>query len=194
MTNEQCKAITTRLSPIIGTPLQGITRVADMVCFQFGNLIEKDALYRDESGHAAVHKVTAGEYALHVQCCFRIPCGNTIVVAKSDLFQPSKDYVTSHGLNKEDAIPNDFDYDVAGNSRMDEVFATTFNQPAGFLVESVKANPIGDLHIAFTNGFLLDVLTDISGGEECWRFFKHGDEKHLVVTGQGLAADEANDE
>ena len=26
-------------------------------------------------------------------------------------------------------------------------------------------------------------------GEECWRFFRHGEADHLAITGQGLAVD-----
>lgn len=81
-----------------------------------------------------------------------------------------------------------------GNNRLDAILATTFHNPSGFTVETVKSNPLGDLHIEFTNGFALDAFVDISGGEECWRFFKHGDDEHLVMTGQGLAVDDANDD
>lgn len=54
--SEQHKMAITRLDALIGTPLRSITRAADMVCFMFGDLIEKDALYRDENRRATLKK------------------------------------------------------------------------------------------------------------------------------------------
>ena len=45
-------------------------------------------------------------------------------------------------------------------------------------------NHLGDLTVLFTCGATLTVLSDTSGGEECWRLSTDG-ENDLVVFGDG---------
>ena len=187
MDKEHIRKIEEALSVLKGQPLRRISRAADTVCFQFGQMVEKRAAVRDEQGKWTVGCAMAGEYALHVSCCFRLFCGGRVVAAKSDLYQISSEAMRQ--LEDGEDIPEDFDYDMVGNNRLDEIIATTLADVSGFQVEQIKVSRLGDLCIRYSNGFGMVVLTDISGGQQCWRFFRQGGE-HLVVAGNGIAKEE----
>ena len=163
-----------------------ITRCADMLCLQAGDLVEKDSLYRNEQGNAGIRKEMAGEYAMHVQCMYRMTCGDQTIFAQSDLYQPSLAALATLGLQTEDAPPDDFKYDIVGNNRLDEIIQPKFASLEDFIVRSVSINRLGDARIRFTNGFQFQIVVDVSGGQECWRFFANQDERHLVITGEGV--------
>ena len=79
---------------------------------------------------------------------------------------------------------------MIGNNRLDEMISSALT---GFILQKIIVRRFGDLRILFSNGFELEVIVDLSGGGECWRFFKHGDGDHLIITGQGLAVDETEE-
>lgn len=170
-------------------PLRGISRAANMLCIQFGDLLETDMPYRDENGSLSKNekgelnykKGLVGEYSLNIQCCFRWIYDDRIILAKDDLYQPS-----SKILSNADFDMDNFYYDTIGNNRMDEIIDTKLTKTDGFLVSSVSVSKIGDIKIKFANGYLLDVVIDISQAEECWRFFKSETDEHLVMLGDGL--------
>lgn len=174
------------IAPLIGLPLQKITRAADMLCLHFGQLIEKRCAVRGEDGKFTVAPALVGEFALHISCCFRLSCGRHIIAAKSDLYQMSAEARGRLG----DEIPEDYDYDPIGNNRLDEIIASSLSDLSGFIVKKITVRRFGDLQIEFENRFELEIIVDLSGGEECWRFFRQGEMTHLVVTGQEIAAEE----
>jgi len=185
MTAENLNQIRDTLFPLIGQPLHKITRAADTICLHLGNLIEKRCAVRGEDGRFTVSSAMVGEYALHIGSCFRLSCGKNIVAAKSDLYQPSAAARAEFG----EELPEEYDYDVIGHNRLDEIISSALTDLTGFIVHRIIVRRLGDLRIIFSNGFELEIIVDLSGGEECWRFFRHGDADHLVVTGQGLAVD-----
>lgn len=189
MTTENLNQIRETLSTLIGQPLHKITRAADTICLHLGGLIEKRCAVRGEDGRFTVSSAMVGEYALHVSSCFRLSCGKTIVAAKSDLYQPSAAARAEFG----EELPEEYDYDTIGNNRLDEIIFSSLSDLDGCIVQKIIVRRFGDLRIVFSNGFEMELIVDLSGGEECWRFFRHGDADHLVITGQGLAVDAMED-
>jgi len=60
-------------------------------------------------------KTDNSEYALHLQCCFRIRDNHEILVTNTDMFEPS-DLV----LNDLKYNPDTFEWDVQGGNKFDE--------------------------------------------------------------------------
>ena len=91
------------LRPLTSLPLWGSHRAADLQGFQFG------------SRHpATTHKGKAtlvGDYALHVQCPWRIVRGNQIVTGSGDVYYPAGDDPYDE--------PEGFRWDVSGANRRD---------------------------------------------------------------------------
>lgn len=189
MDKKQINHINKIMAPIMKEPLQKITRAADLICFQFGDLVKTAMPIRNSDGKLVPGEGFVGKYALQVACYGRLTCGSMIVFAKGDLYQPSSDALAKLGLQAEDTLPDDFDYDIIGNNRLDEIISAKFDSIKDIEVENVTINRLGDLHIKFSNGFEFQALIDVSGPEECWRFFISGTDEHLVVTGEGLEID-----
>ena len=186
MNVQQTQQIVDVLSILKGQPLQFVFRSLDMICFEFGNVIVKKVIGRDQDGKASLVDGEAGKYALHIQTFFRLSAGSEILLARGDLFQPNSELAAN-----EDYDGDEFDWNPNGNNRFDEVVKQHLSQPRDFLIADVSANRLGDLKLKFANGFVLEILVDVSGTEECWRFFEAESEEHLVVTGQGIEMEEA---
>src|SRR5262252_4212631 len=63
------------LSQLVGLPLTAARRAADMRVFQFGTL-------------RPVNRGSVGDFALHVQCSWRIEGPDGIVTGRLDLWEP----------------------------------------------------------------------------------------------------------
>ena len=95
--------IETVLRVVIGLPLTAAGRVADLEWFQFGRL-------REVPAHGGKTK-SIGDYALHVQCAWRIRSATQIIVASQDRYCPAD----------EAQVPGtQFDWDIAGGNRCDQ--------------------------------------------------------------------------
>ncbi|MET8762178.1 hypothetical protein [Lentzea sp. NPDC004782] len=115
------------------------------------------------------------EYALHVQCPWRVLQGDQYVVGSSDMFRPRPGW-TGEG---------DFDWDVQGANRFD-VRVARLNEllaDGRVAVTSVDVTAWADLTISLSYGFRIEVLRLTSSVRtELWRFFRlHRDEPHVVV-------------
>ncbi len=162
--------IENHLNSLIGKPLISVSRAASMQMFGFGNWV--DAL----AGEA--RKV--GEYALHIQCAWRITSEDKIFVAQGDMFYPKGDYETESG---------DFDWDVSGNNICDERTSELIQQniDVPFVVNELYADKFGSLKLKFSRNFSLEIFPNHSMPEEFWRFLKLGtNENHFVVYGNGI--------
>ena len=159
------------LAVLIGQPLWSSGRAADLEWFQFGGR----RTVKDSRGEER----EVGDYALHVQCAWRIRCGNQVVVASRDLYYPPEE--------SEDR-PENFNWDVQGSNRRDKRIAELFqNETREFSVQKVEAGEAGTFTIVFDQGYALDVFPDDSLSGEYWRFFKpYRGEQHFVVTGSGM--------
>jgi len=159
------------LSVLIGQPLWSSGRAADLEWFQFG----PRKTVQDSRGD----KREVGEYALHVQCAWRIRQGNQIVVASRDLYSPPEE---------SDDRPDNFNWDVQGGNRRDKRIAELFlGETRQFMVQKVEVGAAGSFTIGLEDAYALDVFPDDSLSGEHWRIFKpYADEPHFVVTGKGV--------
>jgi hypothetical protein len=159
------------LDVLIGRPLWSSGRAADLEWFQFG----QRKTVQDSRGDER----EVGEYALHVQCAWRIRHNDKIVVASRDLYTPRE------GSGDR---PQDFKWDVQGANRRDQRIAELFqNETRQFAVRRVEAGNAGSFTIVLDQDYALDVFPDDSLTGEHWRIFKpYAGEPHFVVTGNGL--------
>ena len=157
------------LSPLLGMPLWGASRAADMQVFQMG----------------ARHTVTSfrgkpcsvGDYALHLQCTWRIFGPSGIVTGSTDLYYPPGD---------PDQKPPDFDWQQ-GNRRDERLANLLAAESDGFSVEHVSADESGGFVLNLRGGYRLEAFPADSLPNEHWRLLKQGDlTSHFVVTGLGI--------
>jgi hypothetical protein len=136
-----------------------------------------------------------GEWALHIQCPWRIERGDAIYTGRSDLFNPENGrYDDAYRA----ALDGDgcFDYE-SGNLRDRKIFAlfdgvaeTSAGQalPDGrrITVEAVDADRFGGASIVLSDGLRLVIFPDASMGE-AWRFFSLADAgEHFVIEDGGM--------
>jgi hypothetical protein len=159
------------LAGLIGLPLWAAGRAADMAAFQFGGRL----LVQNRKGEPT----EVGEYALHVQCAWRLTDADGIVVASRDYYYPAGD---------PDVVPPNFDHDQPGANRRDERMEAFFSKCGNDfpVVKLVEADRLGGLRIFMSRAIDLEVFPNDSLGEEHWRFFRHFSESHFVVTGRGI--------
>ncbi|MBZ5482522.1 hypothetical protein [Priestia aryabhattai] len=170
------KKIKSQLEILIGSKLSNIGRASNLFWLEFG-----DALSVIRRGRTQ----ELPEYALNIQCSWRITKDNQILVASRDFYCPKSDWSGER---------EDFDWDVQGNNRFDErieYFIKSLKEP--LTVESIDSDEIGGLKVTLSNGFTLNVFPDISEDDEYsefWRFFTRGkDSFHFVVAGNGIEKD-----
>jgi hypothetical protein len=158
------------LDSLIGMPLWSSGRAADLEWFHFGQR-------RTVAARSGTKQV--GEYALHIQCAWRIRHGDEVVVGGRDLYYPPEE--SDHPVG-------DFDWDVQGASRRDRRIAELFqNETRQFMVRKVEVGGAGSFTIIFDDEYALDVFPDDSLSDEHWRIFKpSAEDQHFVVTGKGL--------
>ncbi len=155
-----------------GKPLWGCLRAADMATFSFGD--RKQSV--DWKGRPRI----VGDWALHVQCAWRIRQNDRVVVGNVDLYYPAE-------YEPGATVPEDFDWDTQPNRR-DKLLDTFFdNGNRSLVVQEIEVDGAGALRIALSDDHFLEILPNDSIGDECWRFFEAGKNKpHLVVTAKGL--------
>jgi hypothetical protein len=157
---------------LIGTTLWRCLRAADMATFAFG---ERRTVpnFRGEMKEV-------GDYALHVQCAWRIASQEQVIVGSSDLYYPA-DY------QEDEDVPATFDYEKDSNRR-DRQLASLFQSGAKeFTVQNVLVGFAGSLHILLSDGLALEVFPNDSLSGEHWRLLEPGkDTHHFVVTGRGI--------
>lgn len=146
-----------------------------------GDFVESKKPIKNEGGKWTTEPCMSPKCALHIECSSRFICGDEVVLAKSDLYEP-----TSAQAKNEDFDWEHFDWDVKGQNRYDELAAIYFSSDAPkWIVKKVSVNRLGDLKLYFTNNFELQVLIDTSEYHKCWRFFETGNSnrQQLVVSG-----------
>jgi hypothetical protein len=161
------------LNVLVGEPLWSSGRAANLEWFEFGQ--------RRTVNGARGDAKEVGEYALHVQCAWRIRHGDQVVVGSSDLYVPAEET---------DNEQKDFNWDLQGANRRDKRIADLFqNETRQFLVKQVQVGAAGSFTIILDGDYALDVFPDDSVRDEHWRIFKPSSEApHFVVSGSGLNA------
>ena len=120
---------------------------------------------------------TVGQYALDVDCPWRIRCNSKILLASTDMFEPA----STHQHDET------FEWDIQGNNLFDERVAMLCNNEPTITVQSIELSSTNDLKIIFSNNYILEVFVCGSTDVEQWRLFEHKESKDdFVVTGCGL--------
>ena len=118
-----------------------------------------------------------GEYALHVQCPWRITLGDEVVTGRGDIFCTPE----------ESAEPLPFDFDWQKGNRFDRVVEQVVTELLPLTVQRVEAAHAGRLSIQLEHGYGLEVFPHDSENDEHWRFFRpFTEEAHFAVTGKWL--------
>jgi hypothetical protein len=162
--------ITRSLLRLVGLRLSIARDAGSMKNFQFGII-----------GPHPFGKGTIGEFALHIQCPWRLVGSEGIVTGSADYYEP-----VEAGA---DVDPNDFE---AGNLqqerlgdllRYDASTRSWVNSRDQLTVQSVLVHDFGGFELELSGGFRLQVFPDGSR-EENWRFFAPGsEEEHVVIAG-----------
>ncbi len=151
------------LAPLLGLPLSIARRAADMRTLQFGKLVDRE-------GGCSV-----GEYALHIQCSWRIEGPAGIVTGRLDLYEPA-----------DQTAPIDWDtwqYDKNPNLQ-DKLFQEFFEQhQTALIVKTIDADECGGAVLEFENGYKLRLFPAGTESED-WRIFVPGDlDSHFLISG-----------
>lgn len=163
MNISEINLVQNRLNALMDQPLTKVSRSADMLVMAFGT-----------------------QYTLRIQCYYRLTEKGRTLLARNDVYQPSEamwDLWCTLGY-EEDFIPEDFHSDDEGANRLDEALERLDGDLDGLIVRSAMLNHLGDLTILFQSGATLTVMSDTSGGEECWRLTSENKDD-LVVYGDG---------
>ena len=159
---------------LVGKTLWTCRRAADMATFQFGVRTNVVDFYGRPS--------QVGEFALHVQCAWRVVGDDEVVlVGSQDLYYPAE----YEDVDK--VVPEDFDW-VRDPNRRDRLLRELFDEGGReFVVRSVEAGGAGSVRILMSEGLALELFPNDSLPGERWRLFRPGvDEPHFVVTGRGI--------
>ena len=157
------------LGVLSGMSLWVSNRAVDMEMFQFGQ--------RHEGTDKRGQPTRWGDYALHVQCPWRIVDPDHIIVGYQDVYR-SLTGVHLEGL----------EWDVQGGNLRDRRLTELFDRSGmgPLVVEAVEVDAAGTIHMALGRGIALEVFPDASaanGEEEQWRFFMVDSESdHFVVS------------
>jgi hypothetical protein len=154
--------IAARLAVLVELPFWKSNRACDLQGFQFGAKHSRV----DRSGQT----VEVGEYALHVQCAFRIRVGGEVLVASRDRYE---------------IVDGGDTWDRRGANLLDVRMERLIADRCPVRVVAVRGSDTGDLTVEFDTGLVLEVWIDDSGPDEHWRFFKSGDESSHVVFEEG---------
>ena len=152
---------------IVGLPLWGATRAADMQRFMFGRAI--DGTRTDGRAHQY------GEFELHVQCPWRLISNGLLIVGSRDLSEPRSGLIGGP----------DFDWEPIGSNLRDELLDVYIEDHQGpRFVRQMGLELLGDLRLTLDDGSELQLFSansqrPIEG--EYWRFTQV-DGEHLVAT------------
>ncbi|MDQ0227913.1 hypothetical protein [Metabacillus niabensis] len=164
--------IISEVGKIVGSKLQYAGRASNLLWLGFGDIVQIIRRGRTEE---------AAEYALHIQCSWRITLGSKIVVASRDFYSPHSQW---------DEDYEDFDWDIHGNNRFDERMKAFIKENRQIKVIQIDSDEVGGLTILLSGGYKLDVFPDSSEDDEYsehWRLFKPKDNSpHFIVTGNGI--------
>ncbi len=172
MTDPETKTqVTLSLSKLIGLPLAIARDAADMKMFHFGGV-------RPHSSGSG----TVGQYALHVQCPWRICGAEGIVTGLMDYYEPTE--IDGERSLEDWRCGNLQRVRLGGLLRsFDESTRSWVNGTGQLVVEEVLADDFGGFELILSGGFRLKILPCGSRGED-WRFFVPGSEDdHLVIDG-----------
>ncbi len=153
------------LNNLIGKRLQYICRSCDLIDFGFGAVLQRKA------SNGKVHNYN--EYALHVQCAFRLSEGKNLLLGQDDLFTCMNGEYGCTDLAKKDTCL--FDNKV-------KIINQLLSENPEYIAQ-ISINPLGDLSILL-NTMRIDIFITGSNEFEMWRLFAvNTDKPHLIRLG-----------
>jgi hypothetical protein len=163
------------LLPLVGLPLWDGGRAADLTWLQFG----QRRMVKDFRGEPE----EVGEYALHLQCVWRLVQGEQVIIGQRDLYYPAAPGRTSP------EVPAGFTWDVQGANRLDYLLDEFFHRAnRELIVERTEVGRAAAFAIFFRDNFVLEIFPNDSFDEEHWRLFRpYLNEPHFVVTGKSAS-------
>lgn len=150
-------------------------RAADMLTLQLGEpRVDTSPMGRRRE---------VGEYALHVQCPWRLTEDTRLIAGSGDLFTPATP----------EADRTTFKWDVVGATWWDHQLREFFSNPAPIRVEHIAADPFGGFRLIFSAGVSFEVFPNTSAAphddSEYWRLLQPGEStEHFVVRATRLEA------
>jgi hypothetical protein len=152
---------------LVGKPLWRCLRAADMAMFDFGNRKKVPGLRGEWK--------EVGDFALHVQCAWRLTRQDRVIVGSTDLYYPAS-------YQEDDQVPSDFDWDEEPNLRDKRLVSLFEGGTREFMVEKVQPGLAGSLYISLHDGLSLELFPEHSLRKEHWRLFVPSTEqRHFVV-------------
>lgn len=126
-------------------------------------------------------KGSSGEYALHIQCAWRIEHSSKIVTGSHDIWWPYREIEGPKKWNYEDgnSIQDVQLYKLLEG--YDPVTQSWINTTELLVVERIKVSRFGDLTLYLSGNYRLFLFVDQTRNES-WRLFRtESNERHLVV-------------
>ncbi|QFT89219.1 hypothetical protein FIU87_11220 [Bacillus sp. THAF10] len=164
--------IKSQIGKLVGLKLQYAGRASNLFWLGFGDIVQIVRRSRTEE---------TAEYALHIQCSWRITLGNKIVVASRDFYTPYSQWVEKN---------EDFDWDIQGNNRFDERIKHFTKDNRQIEVLQIVSDEVGGFNVTLSGGYNLEVFPDSSEEDEQsehWRLFnRKKNNYHFIVTGNGI--------
>jgi hypothetical protein len=121
-----------------------------------------------------IERGSVGEFALHIQCPWRIEGPEGIVTGRLDLFEPVE---RGPDFNFES-----WDYEKSPNLQDSQFNQLLARHAESLVVQSVDADEYGGAAITFGGGFVLRMFPAGTRGED-WRFFRpKTDAPHFVIS------------
>lgn len=149
---------------MIGLGLSGIGRALNMGVFSFGADV---AWVESDTGASR----TGSEYAIHVQCPFRLTRGGRILVGSNDVL-PSREVMTDP-IGRDSEMESVTAFDVVA----DRIVKATQSSP--LVVRDVRITKSGDLRVELSDRVAIEAFPASGSPSEAWRLFRRGGE-HLV--------------
>lgn len=154
---------------LVGLRLSIVRRVVDMLVLHFGTV--------RPAGDG-----TVGDFALHVQCPWRIDGPGYALVGSSDLGRYAGPAPRPANWSYEDGNSlQDWGFDELIGS-YDETTRSWYNMGDRLAVTATLLSLRGDVKLYLSSGHTLLLFPD-GRAREAWRFFAPGDEHHLVSPG-----------
>jgi hypothetical protein len=160
--------VMSRLTSLVGLRLCIARDAAGMKNFQFGEIRPHP------SG-----KGTVGDFALHVQCPWRLVTTTQVLTGSADYYESAVEGVD---VNQDDHQSGNLQ-----RKRLQALFQTydaetrsLINQSGSLTVISLRTDRFGGLDLELSGGVRLQVFPDGSSGEN-WRFFSPGNDEPQFI-------------
>ena len=156
--------IESALGAMSGERLRYVGRATDLVWIGVGREVEGP----DGRGGRRVR----AEHALHLQCPWRLTGAGVPLLGSWDVYRA----VGSDERGDGELPPSGAAFDPVAHQ------VTSAAERSDHLVERVDADDWGGFTLEFTGGVVLEVLPVTTASEECWRYFRPGEDVgHFVV-------------